>query len=118
MPKVSWSAFIERHPAAHLIAGVVLEGDPITGNARWACGLLAKLIGRLAPKDVYAIAVDRHGRTPEIHSVFATEADARKLANAVRADRAGRYPGWASQRTFTLDAEACRAIAAALKTDK
>ena len=35
MPKVSWSAFIERHPAAHLIAGVVPEGDPIATNSRW-----------------------------------------------------------------------------------
>ena len=92
MPKLSWSAFINRYPAAHLVAGIIPEGDPIAGNAPWARGLLARLIGGLAPKGVYAIAVDRHGRTPEIHSVFATEVDALKLANAVRADRAGRYP--------------------------
>jgi hypothetical protein len=92
-----------------------LEGDPITSNARWTLGLLAKLIARLAPKGVYALAVDRHGRTPEIHCVFEKDIDALKLARAVQADRAGGYPGWKSQCTFTLDEEACRTIAAALR---
>ena len=27
MPKLSWSAFIERHPAAHLVAVVIPEED-------------------------------------------------------------------------------------------
>ena len=47
--------------------------------------------------------------------MFKKESDALKVANAVRANRAGRYPGWASQRTFGLDEEACKTIAAALK---
>ena len=80
MPKLCWSAFIERHPAAHLIAGVVPEGDPIATNSRWALNLVAKLMARLAPKGLYALSIHRQGRTPEIHCVFATEADALKRA--------------------------------------
>jgi hypothetical protein len=38
MPKLSWSAFIDRYLAAHLVAGIMPEGDPITGNAPWARG--------------------------------------------------------------------------------
>ena len=41
-----------------------------------------------------------------------------KLAEAVGATGAGRYPGWASQRTFGRDAATCRGIAAALKTHR
>ncbi len=108
VPKLSWSAFIQRHPAAHLVAGVMPESDPIAANARWALGLVPRLIARLAPKGLYALAVVREGRTPEVHCVFEKDTDALKLANAVQADRAGRYPGWRSQHTFTLDAEACR----------
>jgi hypothetical protein len=95
MPKVSWSAFLERLPAAHLIVGVLPENEAATSNARPQLNLMAALIGRLAPKGLYALSIDRQGRTPEIHCVFEKDADAFKLANAVQADRAGRYPGLA-----------------------
>jgi hypothetical protein len=32
MPKLSWSAFIDRYSAAHLVAGIIPEGDPIATN--------------------------------------------------------------------------------------
>jgi hypothetical protein len=115
MPKVSWSAFLERHPAAHLIVGVLPEDEAATSNARPQLNLMAKLIARLAPKGLYALAVDRQARTPEIHFVFENDADALKVAQAVGASVAGRYPGWASQRTFLLDDATRRGIAAALK---
>jgi hypothetical protein len=34
MPKVSWPAFIDRHPAAHLVAGVLPEDEAATSNTR------------------------------------------------------------------------------------
>jgi hypothetical protein len=89
MPKVSWSAFLERLPAAHLIVGVLPEDEAATSNARPQLNLMAALIGRLAPKGLYALSIDRQGRTPEIHCVFEKDADALKLANAVQADRVG-----------------------------
>ena len=113
MPKVSWSAFMERHPAAHMVAGVIPEALP--ANARPQLNLVAALIGRLRPKGLYALTVDRQGRTPEIHCVFEKDTDALMLAKAVGASAAGRYPGWASQQTFLLDDATRRGIAAALK---
>jgi len=114
VPKLVWSTFIDRHPAAHLVAGVMPESEPVKADARLQLGLMAKLIAGLAPKGSYALTVDRQGRTPEIHCVFEKETDALKVASTVGATATGRYPGWASQRTFLLDAYASRAIAAAL----
>ena len=115
MPKLSGSAFLQRYPAAHLVAGVLPEDEAATSNARPQLNLMAALINRLAPKGLYALAIDRQGRTPEIHCVFEEDADAQKLAQAVGASAAGRYPGWASQQTFLLDDATRRGIAAALK---
>jgi hypothetical protein len=115
MPKVSWSAFMERHPAAHLVAGVLPEDGAATSNARPQLNLMAALIARLAPTGLYALSVERQGRTPEIHCVFENDADALKLAQAVGASPAGRYPGRASQQTFLLDDATRRGIASALK---
>jgi hypothetical protein len=114
MPKLAWPTFIARHPAAHLVAGVMPESEPIKGEARLQLGLMAKLIARLALKGAYALTIDRQGRTPEIHCVFEKETDALKVASTVGVTATGRYPGWASQRTFLLDAYASRAIAATL----
>jgi hypothetical protein len=50
MPKVSWSAFLERHPAAHLIVGVLPEDEAATSNARPQLNLMSALVARLAPK--------------------------------------------------------------------
>jgi hypothetical protein len=115
MQKVSWSAFLERHPAAHLIVGVLPEDEAANSNARPQLNLIAALIARLAPKRLYALTVDRQGRTTEIHCVFEKDADALKLAQAVGASAAGRYPGWASQRMFLMDDATRRGIVAALK---
>jgi hypothetical protein len=104
MPKLAWSTFIDRHPAAHLVAGVMPESEPIKGEARLQLGLMRRLVAGLALKGSYALTIDRQGRTPEIHCVFEKEADALKVATTVGATATGRYPGWASQRTFLLDA--------------
>jgi hypothetical protein len=52
MPKVSWSAFMDRYPAAHLIAGVIPEDEALPANARRQLALMARLIAWLAPKGV------------------------------------------------------------------
>jgi hypothetical protein len=85
MPKLSWSAFLARYPAAHLVAGVMPEGERITASARRQLSLMAKLIARLAPKGLYALTVDREHLTPEIHCVFQKDSDALKVAKAVQA---------------------------------
>jgi hypothetical protein len=67
VPKVSWSDFLQRHPAAHLVAGVLPDDEAATSNARPQLNLMAALIGRLAPKGLYALSIDRagpHARDP------------------------------------------------------
>src|SRR3982074_2269924 len=54
VPKLVWSPFIARHPAAHWVAGVRREGEPVKADARLQLGLMAKLIAGLAPKGSYA----------------------------------------------------------------
>jgi hypothetical protein len=85
MPKLSWSAFIELHPAAHLVAGVIPEEDVATVTARDNLALLAKLAKRLALTGQYAMTVDRRSGLPEIHCAFARETDAAKFAQALNA---------------------------------
>ena len=65
MPKLSWSAFMERYPAAHLVAGVMPDNERITGGGRLQLKLIVKLIAGLALKGLYALTIDRQGRTPE-----------------------------------------------------
>jgi hypothetical protein len=52
--------------------------------------------------------------TRQVLKLMTREIDARRIADALGARIAGRYPGWASQRTFRVDAKARKAIAAAL----
>jgi len=115
MPKLSWSSFIDRFPYAHLVAGVVPEEDLMAASPRELFGLMSKLLSRLRLIGHYALSIDRQGLTPQIHCLFEREADAGKVAGALQANVAARYPGWASQRTFCLDDKARQAIEAALK---
>ena len=50
-----------------------------------------------------AITVVREAGRPEVRLAFEQEADAQKLANAMKADAITSYSGWASQRVFELD---------------
>ena len=115
MPKLSWSAFIERHPAAHLVVGVIPEQDVATVTVGDSLALLTKLAKRLALTGQYAMTVDRRSGLPEIHCAFARENDAARFAQALNATGVGRYPGWASQRQFGLDTEAIKTIAKVLE---
>jgi|SRR5215468_10918807 len=99
MPKRSWSKMMGCHPTAHFIAGIVPEEDVMAVSPRQLFGLISKLLTRLKLTALYAVTIDRQGRTPEIHCVFERELDAAKLAKALHAHVASRYPGWASQRT-------------------
>ena len=92
MPKVSWSAFIELHPAAHLVAGVIPEEDVATVTARDSLALLAKLAKRLSLTGQYAMTVDRRSGHPEINCAFARETDAGKVRTSPRCDRRGPLP--------------------------
>jgi hypothetical protein len=78
--------------------------------------LLRRLISRLMPTGVYAIGILRKGSDASIWCGFSAKADADRLADAVRAKCVSQWPGWASQRAFTLDESLRAVIAAALAT--
>jgi hypothetical protein len=115
MSKLSWSNFIDLHPTAHLVAGIVQEADVAMTPPRQLLALMNKLLSRLGLAGPYALTVDCQGMTPEIHCVFEREADAAKVAEALQASASSRYPGWASQRTFRLEPKTRRAIESVLK---
>ena len=54
----------------------------------------------------------------EVHCVFENASDANRVSEALQAGVVGRYPGWASQREFTLDGMAIRTIERALREVK
>lgn len=115
MAEISWSAFVARCPAAHLVAGVLPEKEGGGAKLRRRLELLGRLLKRLGLDGPYALAIDRSGARPEVHCAFEHEADARRVGEALLAETTDRYHGgWQSQRTFTIDAEATRAIKSAL----
>ena len=77
MPKIAWSAFIDRFPAEHLVVGVVPKEEGGGAKLRHRLELLARLLGRLGLNGSYALVIDREGATPEIHCAFEREVDAR-----------------------------------------
>src|SRR5262245_16601497 len=110
MPRISWSRFVDSYPTGHLIAGIVPEEHVMAASPRELINVMSKLLSRLRLRGSYALTVDRQNMTPEIHCVFERELEVALVAQALEAHVASRYPGWVSQRTFRLDAEARRAI--------
>jgi hypothetical protein len=79
----------------------------MTGKARVESSrtMLEILIERLRLTGAYATRIVRQGGIAEIYCAFEKEADAQRLANAVRARPTWQHPGWASQWSFVLDAQ-------------
>jgi hypothetical protein len=76
--------------------------------------VLKRLVSKQKPAGDYAATVVRDTGRPEVYFAFEDEADARKLAAAVKAKATGSYPGWASQWAFRLDGATVTALAASL----
>jgi hypothetical protein len=116
MPKVTWSEAMVRFPAGHLVVGILDED--LSGTPRKGYDALATLLRRLRPKGDYALTISRAKGRMVIHCVFENESDARRVSEALQADVIGRYPGWASQREFTLDGKTIQTIERALREVK
>jgi len=110
MARRSFEALLDDFPRAHLVVGHV-ETLKATATAEKAIG---RLIESLGPRADWATGQMQDGRGFAVHCVFARPEDAQKLAAAVQAKGIGRYPGFASQREFGLDAAMRKNIAAAL----
>jgi hypothetical protein len=94
-------------PLPHLIVGRVETLAAIV-SAEIEIG---RLIEALWLKADWATGPVRDKIGPAIHCVFAQREDAQRFAVAVRARVIGRYPAFASQHEFRLDADARKAIA-------
>jgi len=65
--------------------------------------LLHRVIGRTASNGGFALTVSRAAGFPEILCGFEAQADADALAALSNAQPTDRYPGFATQRVFSLD---------------
>jgi hypothetical protein len=105
MSRVPWHLFEGRQPQAHLVVGAIVQvagsadGDELAATQY----VLKRLVSKQKPAGDYAATVVRDTGRPEVYFAFEDEADARKLAAAVKAKATGSYPGWASQWAFQLD---------------
>jgi hypothetical protein len=98
-----------RFPAGHLIMGILDED--LSGAPRKGFDALAKLLRRLRFKGDYALTISRVKGRVEIHCAFRRQADADLFAASVQAVALDTYPGWLSQRAFTLDVATAQRIA-------
>jgi hypothetical protein len=86
------------------VAAVLAETEEIgSPEVKASRNLLVRKIGQLKPSSAYAVTIVRGVGPPEIHCVFAIEADAAAFASAMDAKVVGRYAHYASQRVFRLD---------------
>ena len=115
MSKVPWHVFRNDHPRAHLVAASIEAADLVgSPDLKAAKTILERLVKTLGPTGDYATSIVRETGQPEVHLAFEIEPDARKLADSVKAARADRYQGWASQSAFALDAASVDALASGL----
>jgi hypothetical protein len=110
MSKQGWIEFTDAHRDVHVVVALVLPKARMTGRARveGLRAMLEILIERLRLTGAYATRIVRQGGIAEIYCAFEKEADAQRLANAVRARPTWQHPGWASQWSFVLDAQQLR----------
>lgn len=106
MPMRGWLDFTDAHRDVHVVVALVLpKGRPVRDKARAETlrAMLQILIEGLRPSGAYAIRIVRQGGVSEICCAFVNEADARRLAIAVRARPTWCAPGWTSQWSFVLE---------------
>jgi hypothetical protein len=109
-----------RQPRAHLVVGAIAKADGPVGSDELtaAQSVLKRLVRKQDPAGDYAATVVRDTGRPEVYFAFENEADARKLACAVKAKATGSYPGWASQRAFQLNGATVTELATSLPAPK
>jgi hypothetical protein len=120
MSRVPWHLFQVRQQRAHLVVGAVAKAGGQVGSDELtaAQSVLKRLVRKQDPAGDYAATVVRDTGRPEVYFAFEDEADARKLACAVKAKATGSYPGWASQRAFQLNGATVTELATSLPAPK
>jgi hypothetical protein len=120
MSKVSWSRMLKRQPAGHLVVGLMprsgAQDRAELDESRRRIALLARLLGALGLKGMYAMQAEEGRSGLDVRCAFEKRADADKLVSAIGSLGPARSPGWESERSFRFDDAACAAIEAALET--
>jgi len=106
MPEIGWSAFVEKHPIAHLVAAIIpVNRAPVMPSyVQDLRQLIVRLVGRFNLSGDFAVKVEGETHapalhdSPEIHTAFSRREDADKMATGVQARRVSEYTGWATQR--------------------
>lgn len=110
MTHCAWTQVVDDPAARHLVA-VRLEpravDEPVV--------LMSALIEGLAPAGDFALITRCEEECAVMMCAFSHPTDAQALAAAVDAQQTDRYPGWGSQRCFTLDRCTAQAIADAIE---
>jgi hypothetical protein len=113
MTHCAWTQVVDDPAARHLVA-VRLEpravDEPVV--------LMSALIEGLAPAGDFALITRCEEECAVMMCAFSHPTDAQALASAVDAQQTDRYPGWGSQRCFTLDRCTAQAIADAIEVSK
>jgi len=120
MSSLSWPAFLKNFPQGHLVAAMAVDvgADEIgSRRLRGLRDLLHRVIGRMASNGAFALTVSRAAGFPEILCGFEAQADADALVGFSKATPTDRYPGFATQRVFGLDAPMEAALRAGLLSD-
>lgn len=107
MSNLPWPAFLKNSPQGHIVAAVAADvgADEIgSRRLRGLRDLLYRVSGRMASNGAFALTVSRAAGFPEILCAFEALADADALAELGHAESTDRYPGFATQRVFRLDA--------------
>lgn len=120
MSSRSWPAFLKNFPNGHLVVAMAVDvgADEIgSRRLRKLRDLLLHVIGATANSGDFALTVSRAAGFPEILCGFAAKEDADAFASLARAGATDRYPGFATQRLFRLDAILEAALRAGVLSD-
>jgi hypothetical protein len=120
MRSMSWPAFLKHYPQGHLVVAVAADvgADEIgSRRLRGLRDLLHRVIARMASNGGFALTVSRAGGFPEILCGFELQTDADALAALSDVRPTDRYPGFATQRLFRLDAAMEAALRAGLLSE-
>jgi hypothetical protein len=111
---------LKRQPAGHLVVGLMpssgAQDRAELDASRRRIALLARLLGALGLKGMYAMQAEERSSGLDVRCAFEKRADADKLVSAIGSLGPARSPGWESERSFRFDDAACAAIEAALET--
>jgi len=113
--RLAWSAFMKRHPHAHLVTGTCdAAGKPILRD-RSRASLLKELAAAICRHGDYAVTTLRNFEDGDLTMIgIAHRRDADRLAGAVDANVAPRFGDWLTHRSFSFDAEMVGRMAAGI----